>query len=177
MRVTESILNWRLYLRNRLHRVLERAGWERLRKYGVIEGKKRRPIDLVLELEHVNRSLCCSIMQYAAVISDVGKYVENTQKNVLHSDMSSRDFCEVMFYNHQMITGFIRTLSETDLQLVLNPPVFNNNVSVQWLLEFSNFHEQSITEKTMQLLRQQDPSFYVPWSTNQYMKPLKPPKL
>ncbi len=177
MSVLESILNWRLYLRNRLHRGMERAGWERLQKYGVIGEKKLRPLDLIISLDNAQISLCKSIECYAVNNPEMKALVDATKSNTLNDNLAPKVFSETFFQHYCMTTEFIHMLSESDLQLIPNPQLFENAVTVQWLIEFSNFYEQSITERMMHLLRQHEPTFHVPWSTERYMVPVTPPQI
>jgi hypothetical protein len=173
MNSLESIISWRTYLRNRLHRVLQRAGWDRLNH--AAEDRGETPIKLLLELDAVQLSHCSSIEQYALKIGEAERVFG---KNRVEPALVDRDpvvFSETFFAHFMMIMSFIGSLSEDDCLKKLETPFFSTPINVQWLLEYGNFFEQSITGRIIFLMQMKDPKFRVPWSTTCFLKTVKPP--
>lgn len=175
MNSLESIISWRTYLRNRLHRVLQRAGWDRLNS--AAGEREESPIKLLLELDATQLSHCCSIERYALQSGETELVFGKTRVEPITVDRGPTAFSETFFAHYMMVMSFIESLSADDCLKTLETTLFSTPIHVQWLLEYGNFFEQSITSRIISMIQMKDPNFRVPWSTTCCLKPVKPPIL
>jgi hypothetical protein len=173
MNALESIINWRKYLRNRLHRVLQRGGWELLNTSVFVGNENITPISLVQDLDFTQLSQCSSIERFALKLPENEQRFQKSFLEHLPTDQGSKIFAEKLHEHYSVMIEFISSISPKDCDKILETPNFKDVISVQWILEFGNFYEQSITSRIVSILAVQDPHFRVPWSTTQFLKPVK----
>lgn len=173
MNALESIINWRRYLRNRLHRVLQRGGWEALNRPVTLGGEEKSCISLVQDLDFTQLSHCHSIEQYALNVPDGTQRFRRNILEHLPRDQGPEVFAEKLQEHYSAMMEFIESLAIHDCDKCLDTPMFTGPITVQWLLEFGSFYEQSITSRVITLLSQQNPSLKVPWPTTMFLKPVK----
>jgi len=169
----ESIINWRRYLRNRLHRVLQRAGWESLNETVKIGAEEVSTVSLVQDLDFTLLCQCNSIERYALNIEDSDQLFRRNILEHLPLDQGPDIFAEKLHEHYMEIMNFISSLKKKDLNKVLKAPIFKDSITVQWLLEFGSFYEQSISSRIITVMTMQNPVFRVPWPTSRFMQPVK----
>ena len=173
MNALESIINWRRYLRNRLQRVLQRGGWDTMNRPVMMGNDSLIPVSLVQDLDFTLLSHCNSIERYALKIPEGS---ERFRKNVMEHlplDQGPEKFSEKLYEHYSVIMEFIGSIPLSLCDKPLDAPSFQGTITVQWLLEFGSFYEQSITSRIITLLMQQDPTFKVPWPTTRFLQPVK----
>jgi len=173
MNALESIISWRRYLRNRLHRVLQRAGWDALNLAVKIGAEDISPVALVQDLDFTLLCQCNSIERYALKISDSRQRFRRSLLEHLPLDQGPDAFSDMLHEHYSMMMDFIGTLSLKDLDKTLEAPMFKDSVTVQWILEFGSFYEQSVSSRIITVLAMQNPVFRVPWPTTRFLKPVK----
>ena len=173
MNALESIINWRRYLRNRLHRVLQRAGWESLNMSVKIGAEDVSPVSLVQDLDFTLLCQCNSIERYALKVPENKQRFKRNILEHLPLDQGAEAFSEMLHDHYSVIMDFIATLTRKDLEKVLEAPMFKDSITVQWILEFGSFYEQSVSSRIITVLAMQNPVFRVPWPTTRFLKPVK----
>ncbi|MBN1297894.1 hypothetical protein JXA80_14045 [bacterium] len=173
MNALDSIISWRRYLRNRLHRVLQKAGWEALRLSVKIGAEDVSPVSLVQDLDFTLLCQCNSIERYALKIPDGKQRFKRSLLEHLPLDQDADAFSEMLHDHYSKIMDFIATLNAKDLDKTLEAPMFTDSVSVQWILEFGSFYEQSVSSRIITVLAMQNPVFRVPWPTSRFLKPVQ----
>ncbi|MCD4653689.1 hypothetical protein K8T06_07105 [bacterium] len=173
MNPLESIISWRKYLRNRLHRVLQQTGWKSLNQSVKIGAEEVSPSALVQDLDFTLLCQCNSIERYALNIPDEEQRFRRNILEHLPLDQGPEIYSEKLHEHYSLTMDFIAELTEDDLSKVLKAPMFQDSITIQWLLEFGSFYEQSISSRVITVLSMQNPTFRVPWPTSRFLKPVK----
>lgn len=177
MNALESIITWRRYLRNRLHRVLQRGGWEALNRPVMLGGQSKTGVSLVQDLDFTQLSHCHSIERFALKTPEDAQRFRRNVLEHLPQDQGPEVFAGKLQDHFAIMVEFIESLSARDCDKQLETPMFTGPITIQWLLEFGNYYEQSITSRIITILTQQDPTFRVPWPTTMFLKPVKKPEI
>ncbi len=171
----EAIISWRRYLRNRLHRLLQRAGWEILNTPISMGDRQEAPIELVQKLDKVHLNICNSIERYAFKLPEAEQRFRKI--DYLPMDTGPVAFSEMFFKHYMMVTAFIESLKSQEWNSLLETKVSTAPVTVKWMVEYCCFYEQSIIDQLIMLIKVEHPEFHVPWAMSQYLRPVVSPDI
>ncbi len=171
----EAIIKWRGYLRNRLHRVLQRAGWNILNTPISMDNRQETPLDLVQKLDSAHWALCSSIERYALNLPEAEQQFRET--TLLPTQSGPEAFSELFFARFLKIMEFIGSLSRQDCNKLMETNAFSSSVTVQWILEYGCFYEQSVIDEIILSIKLEHPEFSAPWAMSQFMRPVTPPDI
>ena len=170
-------INWKNYVRNRLHELLNRLGVENVFKPLKYDNREITVAGFISDLDYTLQSFFNSIENFALKIPMEEQQFPMHALERIPVDQGADVFGNILYGHYREIIAFLRGLKEEDLSKPLNHPILKGDLDVGWIINYTTLYEQSFSAGLGTILNFNGLNIRVPWATSKFMKPVRPLRL